>query len=268
MAIEYVLLVEFTAGLILNALEIFFLLREKKIKEPFKMTILSLAFADLITSGFLFVSAIIFLITGAHDHTTLLAIFSSTTCSQFHIVFITMQRFIAVIYPLKLKSWITSFRSIIILILIWLISMLLTLILYLCAGMDGPFVLAWIILTGGGVLLVSYSFIVYRSFKQRKIVASNNSSSQNLRLILYSLTVTVAFIACNYPWAVSLHAKGLPNSSQIELDVHLLLLWLNLSLDPIIYFLFNACKSSNGSLCCIKQISVSSCISGGMAQNS
>ena len=214
------------------------------------MAIFSLALADLVSSCTMTSTAMLHTVTGEYKTSLLPVAFTSFVSSQFHIIIIAIQRFVAVIYPLKLKIVITTFRSAVSLVLIWASSITLAIILMETGlgGFPGVSVLGWVSIISGVVIIFSYGMIIYRLIKHRMNIVTNTSSSQKLSTILYSLTITIAFIVCNYPWAFTLMIRGTFNSRQIPDNIETILLWLNLVLNPIIYFLFHAIKSSNA--CC------------------
>lgn len=249
---EYVYLATFTSGIGFNMLELVFLVREKKIKEPFKMAIFSLALADLLSSSIMMLLAMLYTIAGKYKISLFSVAFASFISSQFHIIFITIQRFVAVIYPLKLKIVVTSLRSAVSLVFIWISSISLAIVLknINLEGFIGVLILGYVSLISGVVIIFSYGIIIYRLIKQRMKITPNTSSPHKLRTILYSLTITAAFIVCNYPWVLTSIKRGACKSCEIPFNIESVLLWLNLVIDPIIYFLFHAIKSSNAFCNC------------------
>ena len=212
------------------------------------MTIFSLALADLLSSCTLIVLAVIFMATSKYTSSVLTFIFPGVISSQLHIVIITIERLIAVIFPLKVKTVITSPRCAIALIFTWILSISLTLGLERIGGDHGRSILALVTLTTGAMIVCSYSFIIYSLIKRRSKILPNTTSAQNLSTVLYSLNITVVFIVSNYPWVFMTITTDSYNPEEIPFNIETVLLWLNLVIDPIIYFLFHVIKNSKA--CC------------------
>ena len=245
MAWVTIFLATFLAGVGLNALEITFIVREKKIKEPFNMSILSLAIADLFSSITMVILGIIYIVKSKYLEGLLKIVFPSLISSQFHIIYITVLRLIAVMWPMKLKILITPLRSTVSLIVIWILSIAFTIVHKQFEIWSGTIMLGCVLLICGVSIIISYGLIVYTLIKQRMKITPTTSSRQNLRTVAYSLALTIAFIVCNYPWAFILFTQDNYDPSQIPLNTETFLLWLTLIIDPIIYFLFNSLKNSN-----------------------
>eukprot|EP00795_Rhopilema_esculentum_P008358 gene8358-14327_t len=231
-------------GVIANTLLIAALYKERKLKRPFQMTILSLAVADLLNCIWLTVAGPVKPPPGhklqpVYRKVYLAVVALSATTSMLHLMFVTLQRLIAVLLPFRSAQLITQQRCAVVIALIWLTSaaaiwlsymenikrMILTYtpaLTFICA------------LT----LIVSYSFICYRVWL-RKRLASTASSSQSEYILLYSILVTVLFIICTFPASVTiLYDKKFSESWNDALVIY----WLNAVIDPAIYFLFGTLK--------------------------
>ena len=212
-------------------------------KEPFNMAILSLALADLLSSIIMTILAIIYIAKSKYMDNLLNIVFPSLISSQFHIIYITVLRFIAVIWPLKLKILITPLRSMVSLIVIWILSIVFTIGHNQFDSWSGTIMLGCVLLICGVIIITSYSLIIYTLIRQRTKITTTTSSRQNPSTIAYSLALTIAFIVTNYPWAFSVFTQDNYDPSQAPLNTETFLLWLTLIIDPIIYFLFNSLKN-------------------------
>ena len=231
-------------GVIANTLLIATLYKERKLKRPFQMTILSLTLADLLNCIWLTVAGPVKPPLGHKFHPVyqkfyLAVVALSATTSILHLMFVTLQRLIAVLLPFRSPILITQPRCAVVITLIWLTSAAVICWSYL-VNMKRV-VLTYIpVLTFicALMLIVSYSFICYRVW-QRKRLASTVNSSQSGHILLYSILVTVLFIICTFPASVTiLYDKRFSENWNDVLVIY----WLNPVIDPSIYFLFDASK--------------------------
>ena len=230
-----------TVGTILNTIQIASLLYSKRTKLPFDVSLISLAAADLSVSLVFFIGNVIQVIDKSlrqniADIVMCDLIFSSTS-STCHLVFIAIQRLIAVQCPLRFAIWLTRERCIRVIATLWVFSILVTVPAVTSGGqtyMEGT---SYLPIPIGIVLSICYGIICYRMLVRKNIAVSGNVSNQNSKIVLYSVIVSAAYIISTWPLSIGMGLKA-------NLDLLISLYMMNAVLDPIIYFLFQYCKSA------------------------
>ena len=173
----------------------------------------------------------------------LLSVWFTAYVSLFHIAGITVDRALAVLYPIRHKLWITPWKTYIFIILSWLISVVVTWVSTIgtvVSNMESQtkrFV-AGFCLSIGFVLTAAYIFIVKMAIVNRKTTMSNlginrkekKTSRQERRLLLLCLAIVLSFVLCMFPYSIQVFAYG---SEDI---VGCILLVSNSLVNPIVYF--------------------------------
>ena len=240
-------------GIILNAAELVALIREKKIKDPFKMVLFSLAIADLLTLTGASIFAFAWIVYQSNMSYAFDALYTGAIVSQFHVIMITCQRIVAVAFPFHYKILITSHRCVIVLVFIWVLTASVSTALLIFKKDTAVDLFAYLLLVCGVFLFLSYNFIIFRVLKdRRKVTALRAVSSQKKRLIIYSLSVAIALIVCNYPFAIRIIAMDGRNIQSTDKSLESFLFFLNPTIDPIIYLLLHECKNQSNICCCFK----------------
>ena len=126
-----------------------------------------------------------------------------------HLIFITLQRLIAVRFPLSCGRIMTTERCILVLLMIWAIS---------TTPVPFPgkvkYLMGAATLICGVVLTLAYSFIGYLLTKRGKTASSAAQSSQNTYVLAYAITLTSVFIFCTFPLSFEIITKiGKRNTS-------------------------------------------------------
>ena len=247
-------------GLILNSIEFIFIVRRKKTKLAFDLTILSLNLADFIVSICITMISIIDYLLLTSDSTTFhpsVVIFQfglqfSIDSSIWHSVFIAIQRFLATFFPTKFRIYFTRKHCIAGLIVVWILSILQTALL--CIATTIYIYVPVFLIISDASLITFYVMICCRVYYKRRQVSSTIASSrhhQNNWTLQYSALITIAFVFCTLPYAVTdlQMLIGDPIYSyefNVKLFVMYLLLHLNAALDSVLFFIAN-CKQK---LCC------------------
>ena len=251
MEISFLFEVSFFIGMAMNVLEMVYLIRGKRLKEPFNMVVFSLAAADLLSLIGASVIGVAWIANKVYLAHIMNLVVLCVTASQLHIIIITCQRFMVVLFPFKSKTLMTARRFTICLATVWLLSALLTAVLFLFKSKLNITIAMSLMLLCGGVLLLSYSIIVYHLVKARgKITSAKVASSQNTHVVIYSICVTLAFISCNYPLAIQAMTSKRPKPNSPSNTPESFAFWLNPMIDPVIYFLFQAYRHGKIKCCC------------------
>ena len=232
-------------GILANTLQMVFLRKEKGKKTSFQITIFSLSIADfsvsliLVYSGLYFIAEEMNLFTKSQEF---LRIFLAnlTFCQQssfFHILFIAVERLMAVFYPLRFQFIFTRKVCIVSLLIIWALSFALS----FTAVSDLKYLYKPVTIISGVSLICSYMAICIKLFKRRNSVivrtASENSNAAYSRTVTQSLAVTIAFIICTMPYLFTTN-----DDHPLMLMFARVMIVGNVLLNPIVYFLFAHCK--------------------------
>ena len=254
-----------TAGFLFNILEFIVILRQKKQKEKFGLTLASLCIADIIGSLSLGVTGGLRLLKYSGPES--FAIYEKTTTAllwraghgslQFsvgtsfmHIVFIAIQRLFAVLMPLKFQANFTYARCAAGVIITWLVMFIYGTLVTLVFNPFIHYLSFCSVLVMELILIITYGAITFKTWKDDKKRASlkSKSSSQGStddathRVLFHSLAVTLAFLICTMPHSifyiyVKIHRLQ-PTHNLNAYHVVNVLISINPFLDPLIYFFF------------------------------
>ena len=240
------------AGIVFNALEIIMILKGGEYRLPFKMSVLSLAVADILASlAVATCNALVLILKLDPPFPAVLVqafkfsfTFSSIS-SQVHVILITIQRLIAVLFPFSCKRIMTSFRCSVVLALIWVISLVVTMIINNISESDAISILT---VATGVVIALSYAFIVYR-IRNRRVGSSGDSNSSS-DVTLYSGILFLLFVACFFPFVCISLIFGKEKGYSGPWMIIYYLFWLNIVTNPMVYSLFKVFNS--GAVNCFK----------------
>ena len=246
------------SAIILNFLEIWLISRKGNRKTCFEVILVSLSFADMI-SGVIFFGSGISSFFDTFLTSTFFGevLFYSTalnsiglSSSILHIVLITLERVIAVYFPLKLKLWITKTRTKFFMLTIWCTTVAICVLLYFFCRTNKELNHKVAVIFFSIVILIGLSMAVIYTLIARKIITAvrqrrqrlatlhqqeaTNSASNNKReglIVINSAIVTLCFLLCNGPMAV----HRLLKAEKFFITVGSFMA-LNPMLDPMIYF--------------------------------
>ena len=242
-------------GIILNVCEIVSLVHAKRTKHTFDIALLSLSFSDLLLA---IVTA--FHVTVYFSQPTptesnnwywtfsVVCIYSTNLSSALHMMFIAVQRLIAVLYPFKASTWITRKRGIITVVVIWLTSTVASVPLstqcftYHRMLSGSPFVIA--------IFIIFCYIIINVKLMTRKVPrATTGHQAQSISVLLYSICITVIFMFCAFPFSIHsvLQSGSAFNKTSPSYVLHLF--FLQAVLDPIVYFFSHMLKRTRCSTC-------------------
>ena len=238
-------------GATLNFCMIVSLIRTWRIKLPFDVALISLAISDLLLS----LMSIILLTVDhscqnvAYTHLFIISSHLSAVGSSFHMWFIAIQRLIAVLYPLKVSIWITRKRSVITLLLLWLVLTAVSIPLltdnytYQRIFICFPFI-------STAVVTVCY-FIINLKMMTRRAPTGGGRHTQNISILVYSVSVSAIYVITLFP--LTIYAMQHPVLlRKIAVPNYLFLIfYLQMVLDPFVYFFSQILKRSSCRKCCI-----------------
>ena len=240
-------------GITLNFCQIVSLLSAKRTTVPFDVTLISLAISDFLFSSLASVGNIInyslpnVAMLKLFRHFIIICFSLLAVSSSLHMWFIAIQRLIAVLYPLKLSTWITRERCVITLLLLWLVSSVLSTPLsmdnytyeriFICS----PFF-------STAVLIVCY-FIINHKMLTRKAPTVRGQQAQSMSILVYSSTLTVIYIITIYPMTIeSIRQPVLLRKMDFITHAHQIF-FLQVILDPCVYFFSQILKRKSCRIC-------------------
>ena len=237
-------------GTAANTVQMFFIIKKKQAKRPFEATLLSLSSADTITSCTLLIFGIYDLLMneGIISSNEFLEIMNeaaldlSIITSLVHVIYIAIQRLFAVLLPIKFQILFTKFRCALGLILIWCLSAAFCIWSSLEKPKGTPtfYILSLIIIVCSILLIISYSVICCKVFQSKSYPRSRDNMEK--KVLCNSILVGSAFIVCTVPFTLQ-HLKVYEPTDFYQFIIPIWMLFLNIVLDPFIYFLFKYVKT-------------------------
>ncbi|XP_056593212.1 trace amine-associated receptor 6-like [Triplophysa dalaica] len=247
----------------LNLLVIISISHFKKLHTPTNLLILSLAVADLI------VGLIVIPLMGIRYIDTcwyfgemfcclfVFIIFSVVSASLWNLVFISVDRYIAVTDPLRYTVRVTTNKTVFCIVMNWLCSVLYSIsILYdslfypegkdRCFGdCTASFKLKHVVtdlivafIFPSSVIMYSYMKIFCVAKHQSK-VASTNTCIRSQRKAAKTLgIVVVVYFLCWIPYYIVILIEGDESTSSVEFNVTCWIVYMNSCMNPLIYALF------------------------------
>ena len=257
--------------ILLNSVEMFFILRVRGKLKIFEILLLNLATADLFVGIFVVVFQSLILVNKLSANGIVAGkiafncfSFFSVASSLFQVLLISLDRLVAVKFPIRHRTLITVRRVVKCEIVVWTITVLLALIISLQDTSSGEIntvyikrvVTAVMILIGGVLFISFYTYIIHCVIKNRRRIQKNilvdlckdknclSNVNQRDKAVTFICTVLiVSYLICVFPNAI-LNLLVLKDRRFDELSaqykvvyfVTVLLLYLNSTLNPMTYF--------------------------------
>ena len=245
-------------GFFFNILELIYLFRQKKQKTIFGLTLTSLCIADILGSltlglagGFRLVEYSGPKTITIYKNTTMAiiwmaghgALLFSVGTSFMHIVIISIQRLLVVFLPIKFRTTFTPGHGLAVILVTWFLMFIYGTIAFFFSKVMLA-VSYYMVLVFGITLVVCYAAVTYKLWvksKERKLLRAKTDNSTK-RVVLHSISVTVAFLVCTVPHSV-LYIFFYKTQSLAAYHFVNCVIALNPLLDPLIYFFFyNQCS--------------------------
>ena len=234
--------------MLLNSVQIALMIRHKRTKTPFDISMIGVCIADLIASLLWFITSLstyVFKVYSRYyfimmDAGLILSIVSSLLST----LFIAVQRSFAVFSPFKFRTYFTRQRCLKCLVFIWITSILVS---FLVKYLGNFHIYSVVVLACGCLLVMCYLILCRTVHKQRHIVSSNtvqNRSRHNRKTMLYCVLITITFVVCTFPLALLLGNIVKSPKAYLQILVRWLMA-LNPVFDSLLYFIFN-----RNVLCC------------------
>ena len=240
------------AAFLLNSVQVTSMLRRRKTKIPFDISVLGVCVADLIASIILLSDAILtymfFTKKLAESDLDIVLIFFligfyfSMAISFYLTLFIAIQRLLAVYLPLKFRIYFTRRRCCYCLAFAWTMSFLTTMQAYLWDFR----IFAFGLITCGCLLIVCYIAICCTVYKRQKLYSAvaQNQNQRSRRTLMHCVSITITFIVCTFPFAISTTKM---KEMHILPGVNTFLMILNPLFNSLLYFVSSRSKQRN---CC------------------
>ena len=244
-----------SAAFILNIFEAITIIKIKKYKSVFGVTLLSLCIADILGALSFAVCGTLRLIEHSRRETILIlpnskfekswkvghaALFFALFSSFVHVLIIAIQRFSAVFFPLKFKVLFTFKGCVSVLVFAWLLCLSLSVLAFRSVVM--LFLASyWITLTVNCLLILAYSAICCKTLlavKRRRSLTIRSKSGRDgatKKVILVSLAVTVCFLVCTFVFPIY-YLFVLCKWPNPMYHVVTSMIAINPFLDPLLYF--------------------------------
>ena len=242
-------------GITLNLCEIASLVHARRTKMPFDVTLISLAISDLLLSSFLIVLYSIsyslpnVIRTKLYANLNIFCFYLPAVASSLHMWFIAIQRLIDVLYPLKVSIWITRKRSAITLLLLWLVSTVVSVPL-LTDNYTYQRIFICIPFISTAVITVCY-FIINLKMMTRKVPTVGGQHTQNRSILVYSVSISAIYIITLFPMTINAMQQPVLIQKMTVPVYFEHMFYLQVVLDPVVYFFSQILKRNNCRICCI-----------------
>ena len=188
-----------------NIIQVVYSIIKKKHTTNFEKSLMSLSFADILTSiTLIFLASVelkfdisLFLYINIFLNLSITTMFN-------HTILIAAQRLIAVVYPLKVKIILSKRRFHVLLALTW-ISACVYGIGIVFITKDFVQVDCYLILISGIILIILYAAISYTTYWKDKDLYNftyREERGRSRSVLLHSFLVAMAFIVCFFPFAI------------------------------------------------------------------
>ena len=233
----------------LNAFQVCHTVRNTRQWTPFKSSTFSLSIADLLTSSFnlafmiykhLWYNSLLQDNSDFNDAMQVMIQYSILS-SIFHLLYIAFIRIFAVIWPIKFRLFITSRFSSISITIIWILSLVFSIINVFLFEVD---LIGFIALSSQVLFVAIYTIICCMVRKQDEAASRLATGSQNRppafhHTLLHSVLVTSAFILCTLPAALFYAGFVNRDDQRYAFEWASWMFYLNPSFDSMLYFYFS-----------------------------
>ena len=234
--------------IIANIAEIHLLMRRRKNFNQYEQVLLSLSICDLfvgISMGFLSIMDLVAQSQAekkSHTAKRTMPLWCSILLSVLHINLLSIDRYIAVYYPLRHGVWVTKQRVACSIISTWIACITCVVIVTLCWGvLNVKEIIRDAALTGCSTLIMVYSAIIYKVFIKRKkmlggqCIQHSQRHSTEQRLVFICLLVAVFCLATNGPFVILVYLKSSNSAGDLTLMCGSLI-------NPFIYYFWKYCE--------------------------
>ncbi len=247
MIYAYILILIGLLGVVVNIVQLILSCRDKNQRiSAFGVALLSLNIADFLAAMILFIEGALLYIHAVMKinfplthwiEVAIAALVFLYTSSFTHVVWIAIQRLVAVVFPLRVKQIFLISRCYVMLVSIWVISVVPAFVSQINIKLAAS-LLVFIAITTGISLIVFYSVICFKTMNRNIAndaggVLQKRRQKSEREVLLYSLAITAVFIICNFPVSITILLELPLNSFTIACDI---LYCLSPFLNSLLYF--------------------------------
>ena len=251
------------AGLIANAAVLLKLYRTRKENTVFNKTLASLSVANIISDACFAVTGTMFAyqfsskrINFKNFYVLLSLHYANryaTGIALSHIMFIAIQRLVAVLYPFRFRRIFTTKVAWIIILLTWIVGPICTSLYHFVFKVRGDpdLPLSYSIIIIGTIIFFCYALILHLLIKRRRLskrLTNNNEAqsdtSYNFNIFFNSLGVTLLFILFTFPFAIFVLAGSSHDGLRVLFASFLAFKTIT---DPGVYFFVAKCNCDEKS---------------------
>ena len=252
--------------IVVNFIEVICILRKNN-KTTFEKLLLSLALSDLLVGAITTVYKTLDFVLGQRswliEEVTAVVLTLSSIFSSQNLLAITIDRFLAIRFPIKHRILVTARRTNVLIIFTWVLSCIvgigIDLILVVLVPSGGDYIMTAstvAIISIGAIVSIIYVCIIRFLFTRQVAVAARPEDGKVFQkiqaifrelqktertVLLSSVIVTATFIICTFPFAIEYlryrNAETLTFASKM-------LIILNSLLNPFVYFFNNFLRKS------------------------
>ena len=252
--------------IVANLVEITCIVRKRN-KTTFEKLLLSLALSDLLFGTIITVYKTLDFALGRKpwldERVTTIVFLLSSVFSLLNLLAITIDRFLAIRFPIKHRILVTPRRTNVLIISIWASTSLvgvgsnLILVLRVPAGEKYAITTSAIGILSIGTIINAIYFCIIRYLLTREVIATARPEDgkilQRIRelfrgpqkveraVLLSSVIVSVTFIICTFPFAIEYLILG--DGEELSFGSKMLII-LNSLLNPFVYFFNNFLRKS------------------------
>ena len=210
----FIFLFIFIATVIINAIEIVILVKKRKNLSNYEWLLLSLSVTDLLvglTKGAINLLLEIEIIS-FNNYEYISPLWFSIACSVSHTLCITLDRLSAVAFPIKHRTLWQGKTIYNVLIGAWSFGLTVFPVASTCSKKQTKFYLGILIIITSFVILISYSYIIYKAIIKRRRFFSKSSGfsleqtasmSREFSLLCMCFVISLAFATMMLPFAIS-----------------------------------------------------------------
>ena len=235
-----------TLIILLNSLEIYFIINRRRKIKPYEYLILNLAIADFLIGGVQFVGAIYAAVQHSwvqdeimHWLVVGIGLFSIYS-SGMNILVISIDRLTAIKFPLRHKVWMSKRNAKIVSAITWIMTMTYA---GIHASLDYRYgkrwfmnsIIATLVFSFGAAMVITHILLIHHILKKPDTEAETRlrqKKSWEKKVILNCTLFVGTYIICTWPWAVSLLKRD-DFSARFETQT---LFFINSLIDPCLYF--------------------------------
>lgn len=224
----------------------------KDLRSPFSYFVVNLAVADLVVGLVTCPLSAMYLISeglkrpnqqfrlGMH-----MSYFISCTASLLSLTALTIERYLAITYPMEYRAKLNPFRALFVSVIVWIASVLLSLNYFLVGYNKFRFIFA------NSAIAVTFAVLIFTSIKILKYLrlqveqwehsaAKRQAATREKHITKVLIVVLILFLACYFPSCVCIYIVNLCSTCDCKFihwvrDIQFVLVMANSGVNPFVY---------------------------------